>query len=107
LEIGGLTLSRGRADGFLSAYAEPIGHDAERVFYFSKEDGSVRVTVPAEGTRVAERTVRLPAAQEPGRYRVHAVLAERALSRDEMLAAAGQRGVEVRVTTRVELIVSP
>ena len=101
------TLSRGRADGFLSAYAEPVGHDGERVFYFSKEDGSVKLGVAAGGKGDAEHTVRVPAAQRPGRYRIHAVLAERALSRDELLAGAGKPSFEVRVTARVELIVSP
>jgi len=101
------TLSGGRADGFLSAYAEPVGHDGERVFYFSKEDGSVRLGVTAQGKGVTERVVRLPAGQRPGRYRVRAVLAERALSRDEMLAGSGQPSVEARVTVQIELVVSP
>ena len=67
----------------------------------------MKLGVSAEGKRATERTVRLPAAQEPGRYRVHAVLAERSLSRDELLAGAGQPSVAARVTAQVELVVSP
>lgn len=94
--------------GFLSAYAEPVGHDDERVFYFSKEDGSAELVVPAEGERVSERAVRLPAGQGPGSYRVHAVLADRPLSRDELLEGSGQRGgADLRAKARVELVVTP
>jgi hypothetical protein len=101
------TLARGSGDGFLSAYADPVGGDGQRVFYFSMEDGSVKLGVSGQGKGVTERLVRLPAAQRPGRYRVYAVLAERALSRDEMLAGAGQPSVAATVTAQVEVIVSP
>ena len=96
-----------RAAGFLSAYAEPIGHDAERVFYFSKQDGSVDLSVPADGSRVSERPVRMPGVQGPGRYRVYAVVADRPLAREELVRGAGQQGnAKVRATARVELVVT-
>ena len=81
-----------RAAGFLSAYAEPIGHDAERVFYFSKQDGSVELAVPASGSRASECPVRMPAVQGQGRYRVYAVVADRPLAREELVRGAGQQG---------------
>ena len=96
-----------RAAGFLSAYAEPIGHDAQRVFYFSKQDGSVELAVPADGSRASERPVRMPAVQGPGRYRLYAVVADRPLAREELVRGAGQQGnAKVRATARVELVVT-
>jgi hypothetical protein len=93
------TLKNARASGVLSAYAEPLGPGAEPVFYFSKEDGSASLD---EGTR--SRSVRLPAAQDGGRYRIHALLAPRALSRQELLQGAS--GIEIVAKARVELVVT-
>ncbi len=78
--------------GFLSAYAEPIGGEGERVFYFSDEDGGAKITTGGQGAGggVAERAVRIPDAQRAGRYRVQAFLAEAAhAGRD---AEPGRRG---------------
>ena len=90
------------ARGFLSAYAEPVGHDGERVFYFSKEDGSAELGVGAEGARVTERAVRIAADQRAGRYRVHAFLAARPFTREEMQSGPGPG---VIATARVEVVI--
>ena len=85
------------ASGFLSAYAEPIGHAGERVFYYSKEDGSAQVPGQA-----AARPVGLARA---GRYRVHAVITERPLTREELVRAASKAGREVRAKVQLEMVV--
>lgn len=93
------------AQGFLSAYAEPVGHEGARVFYFSTEDGSTKIATdaPGAGVGVAERAVRIPDAQRAGRYRVHAYLVERALGREEMQSAPG--GAFVLAKARVEVVI--
>jgi hypothetical protein len=97
------SLSGKRGHGFLSAYAEPIGHDAERVFFFSKEDQNAELAVPAEGTRAAERTVPIEKSLRPGRYRVRAFLANRPLGREEM--QGGGPGAGVHAKARVEVVI--
>jgi len=93
-------------EGFLSAYAEPIGREGERVFYFSTEDGSAKIATDTSGAgvRVAERAMRIPDAQRAGRYRVHAYLAQRALGRDEMQSALGR--AVVLANSRVEVVIT-
>ena len=98
------TVSGDQVSGFLSAYAEPLGPEAERVWYFSKESGSLELDVPADGTRVFQRAVRISPTHPPGRYRVHAFLADRPLGHDEMLAE--DLGAAVRSTLQAELVVA-
>jgi hypothetical protein len=45
--------------------------------------------------------------RKPGRYRIHAVLADRALTREELLelAAARAGGAEIRATLQLEIVV--
>ena len=88
-----------KASGFLSAYAEPIGHEGERVFYYSKEDGSVEVP--------GESAVRPIGLTKAGRYRVHAVIAERPLTREEVLQQAPARagGAAIRARLQIEIVV--
>jgi hypothetical protein len=97
------SLAGKRVSGFLSAYAEPVGHEAERVFYFSKEDGSVELAWPPEAGHDAKHIVRLSASHEPGRYRIHAVLADEPKPRAAMTAGAPIPGA--RATARVEIVV--
>jgi glycosyltransferase involved in cell wall biosynthesis len=87
--------------GVVSAYAEPIGREGERVFYLSTEDGSVKMATdtPGAGVGRAERAVRIPDTQRAGRYRVHAYFGQRALEREEMRGAPG--GEVVLRTTQV------
>ena len=94
---------KGRAVGFVSAYAEPVSGGGERVFYLSKEDGSAELAMPA-GTAGSERAVKLTGAQRPGRYRVHVFFAGRPLGREEMVA--GAREARVAATARVELVIA-
>ena len=91
------------AQGFLSAYAEPIGHEGARVFYFSKEDGSATITARAHGAGVAEHAVRIPAAQRAGRFRVHAFVAQRPLGQEEMQSAPEKAFVLAKA--RVEVVI--
>jgi hypothetical protein len=88
------------ASGFVSAYAEPIGHEGERVFYGSKEDGSVELP--------GGRAVRAIGLTKAGRYRVHAVLAERPLTREELVRAASgpDAGRGVRAKAQIEIVVT-
>jgi hypothetical protein len=61
------------ATGVLSAYAEPMGRDVERIWYFSAEGESPRLTVGG-ATDVARRAVRIGSEHAPGRYRLHVFL---------------------------------
>ena len=97
------SLSGKRLSGFLSAYAEPVGHEAERVFYFSKEDGSVELAWPPDAEHEAKRIVRLSALHEPGRYRIHALLADQPQPRSAM--TGGELIPGARATARVEMVV--
>lgn len=74
----------------------------------SREDGGAELAAPADGTRASERAVRLPASQRPGRYRVHAVLADRPLGREELLGGVPgpESGAEIRARARVEIVVT-
>jgi hypothetical protein len=94
------TPSDKRASGFLSAYAELLGDDPKRTFFYSQEDGSPEL--PAQS---AVRAVGLPG---PARYRIHAVIADRPLTREELVewAAEGAGGAEVRASASVELVVT-
>lgn len=89
----------------LSAYAEPLDGHAERVWYFARESESPRVVAGAATTHVFERAVRLTGTHQPGRYRVHAFLADRALAHDEMLAGAAESVGGVYVRTQSDLLV--
>jgi hypothetical protein len=93
------------AGGVLSAYAEPRGREGERVFFFSKEDGSVELVVAAAGGQAAEGNARFPQSLSAGRYRVHAVIADRALDRGELTRASTEQtrrdGTWARVSVEV------
>jgi hypothetical protein len=90
---------------FLSAYAERVGTEGGQVFYFAEEGGGVEIAAAAaaEGARAAEAKVRLSPEHEPGRYRVHAFVAERVLGREEMQAGRGEDAAEAEV--RVEVVI--
>ncbi len=81
--------------GFLVAYAEPEA-GGERIWYFSKEDGSP--AVPALQTLPLRQGIRIGPEHAPGRYRVHLVVASRALSRQERLQAKPELFKEAAVT---------
>jgi hypothetical protein len=92
-----------RARNYVSAYAEPLDHDAEPIFYFSDEDGCPVLAQPADGSR-SELTVPLSASHRRGRYRLHAFLADGDIGRDEMIA--GTRGINgIAVRLKVELVI--
>jgi hypothetical protein len=97
------SLSTNRARAFLSAYAEPIGHDGEPIFYFSKEDDGGQLTLPAPGERSLVRSVPLARTHRPGRYRVQAFLADRPLGREEMQKGPGDAGM--LAVRRVEILI--
>ncbi len=94
----------GTRQGFLSAYAEPVDGHAERVWYFSSEGESPSVAAQPANTQVLERAVRLAGAHQPGRYRVHVFLADRALRRDEMLADTSAPGVRAQLQTDLTVL---
>jgi hypothetical protein len=98
------TLSGKRAHGFLSEYAEPVGREGERVFYFSKEDGMAEVGPAAEVASGTKRAVRLSDEHRAGRYRVHAFVADRMLSREEM--QSGGQAARVIASLQVELVIA-
>jgi hypothetical protein len=89
------------AGGVLSAYAAPVGREGERVFFFSREDGSVELVVPKEGERSAEGKTRFPESLSAGRYRVHAVIADRALDRGELIRATAEQARSVELSTEI------
>ena len=98
------TLSGKGARGFLSAYAEPVGREGERVFYFSKEDGSAEVGPAAQDASGTQRAVRLSDEHRAGRYRVHGFVADRMLSREEM--QSGGEAARVIASLQVELVIA-
>jgi hypothetical protein len=71
----------GAGQGFLSAYAEPVG-GGERIWYFSAEGESPRL-----GPDAVDRSVVVGPEHVALRYRVHAVVGTRPLSRAEAVAA--------------------
>jgi hypothetical protein len=102
----GATLMFGAAGaagtGVLSAYAEPTERGLERIWYFSGEGESPRLTV-GSGTAVAQRAVRLGPEHAPGRYRIHAFLTPSPVSRQVLLAggprdAIASRELDLRVS---------
>ena len=63
----------------------------------------MKIAAAAEGVRAAEAKVRLSQGHEPGRYRVHAFVADRVLGPDEMRS---QRGGEAALAElRVEVAI--
>lgn len=98
------TLSGKGARAFLSAYAEPVGREGERVFYFSKEDGTAELGPAAAVAPGAQRAVRLADGHRAGRYRVHAFVADRVLSREEM--QSGGQAARVIASLQVELVIA-
>jgi len=87
------------ASGFLSAYAERVGDEPMRTFLYSKEDGSAELRAGS-----AARPVGLPG---PGRHRICGVIADRPLTRAELVgeATGGTGGAEVRARLQVEIVV--
>ena len=97
-------VSGNREAVFLSAYAEPAWKDVGRLFYFAKEGGGLAIAPAGEGARASERTVRLSPEHEPGRYRVYAFVADRALGPDDM---RWQRGGDATLAkVRVEVVIA-
>ena len=96
-------VSGNRRAVFLSAYAERVGTEGARVFYFAKHGGGVDIAAAAKGARAPEAKVRLSPEHEPGRYRVHAFVADRVLGPDEMRS---KRDADAAlVEARVELVI--
>ena len=95
-------VSGGPADGVLSAYAEPVDAGLERVWYFSAEGESPRLTVGG-GTEVARRAVRLGPEHLPGHYRVHLFLTRTPASAAVLLAGSARDQIASR---QVDLTVS-
>jgi hypothetical protein len=91
------------AQGFLSAYAEPVDAAMPRIWYFSREAGSPQLASAGDETRVFEHAVRLSETHPAGRYRVHAHLSDRPLGREELLASPGAQ--IIRASMRAELVV--
>jgi hypothetical protein len=91
--------------GYLSAYAEPLDPDLDRVWYFSQETGSPELGA-AEGTQVFERGVRLRGSHRAGRYRVHAFVADWPLTRAQMLGEPDRNSEgTVRTSMHAELVI--
>ena len=89
------------ATGVLSAYAEPLDPGVERIWYFSADGESPRLTVGGS-TDVAQRAVRIGSEHAPGRYRLHVFLTREPLSQAILLAgnppaAIAGRELELRV----------
>jgi hypothetical protein len=97
-------VSGGGAAGQLSAYAEPLDGQGERVWYFSSDTRTAELAGQAGETRAFNRAVRLAGTHRPGRYRIHAFLADRALTPAEMLA--GPPSGAVQISLRRELFVA-
>jgi hypothetical protein len=70
--------------GFLCAWAEADG--GARVWYFPGSDGAAPRVAASTSPAMLPVGVELGAEQPPGRYRVHLLLARRALTREECLA---------------------
>ena len=87
--------------GALSAYAEPLDGQGERVVYFSREVGSPTFPTSSSGTRVFNRAAKLEGTHFPGRYRIRAFLADDSLNRDELIS--GPRDRSVRTTLSIDL----
>jgi ferric-dicitrate binding protein FerR (iron transport regulator) len=88
--------------GYLAAYAEPVTPGLERIWYFSAEGESPRLTV-GDGTVVAQRAVRVGPEHAPGRYRIHLVLGRAPASQAAVLSggppdAIASREIDLRVT---------
>jgi hypothetical protein len=93
--------------GFLSAYAEPVGHAAERVYYFADRNGRPELVEPEDDRPPYRRAAAPPPALKPGRYRVTVVLADRPLARNELLGgSAAREDADVRATSQVEIVVT-
>jgi len=71
--------------GVLSAYAEPLDPGLERIWYFSAEGESPRLTVAGE-TGVAQRAVHIGPEHAPGHYRIHAFLTRTPMSQAALLS---------------------
>lgn len=87
--------------GVLSAYAEPLEGNLERIWYFSADGESPRLTIGGS-TDVAQRAVRIGSEHAPGRYRLHVFLTREPVSQATLLAgnppdAIVGRELELRV----------
>jgi hypothetical protein len=90
------------ASGALSAYAEPLDPGLERIWYFSAEGESPRLTVGG-GTGVAARAARIGPEHVPGHYRIHVFLTAAPAAQTALLAGAphdaiASRELDLRVT---------
>jgi hypothetical protein len=87
--------------GLLSAYAEPLEPGLERIWYFSADGESPRLSTSG-GTEVVQRAVRVGPEHAPGHYRLHVFLTRAPASRAALLAgsavnAIGSREIDLGV----------
>ncbi|HVZ72033.1 MAG TPA: hypothetical protein VHJ20_06620 [Polyangia bacterium] len=84
----------------MSAYAEP-GDAGERVWFFPTAEGTAPEVEAGEAPRIFDRAVAARSLRA-GAYQIHALLASRRLSREEILAASDE-SILARQTTRLEV----
>jgi hypothetical protein len=89
--------------GVLSAYAEPVDRGLERIWYFSAEGESPRLTVDG-ATGVATRAVRIGPEHLPGRYRIHLFLTGAPVAQAALLAGGARDAIASR---EIDLRVAP
>jgi len=82
--------------GVLSAYAEPLDPGLERIWYFSAEGESPRLTV-GDAAGVAQRAVRIGPEHAPGHYRVHVFLTQAPVAQAVLRAGGGPDPIARRV----------
>jgi hypothetical protein len=87
---------------FLSAYAEPAA-GGERIWYYSAQEDSPAVT--PDKTVPLRRGIRIGPEHRPGSYRLHLILSERPLRREEALAGRSRAILAAR--TLPLTVVSP
>jgi hypothetical protein len=88
--------------GALSAYAEPLDGQGERILYFTREAGAPALTA-GDGTRVFHRAVMLAGTHRAGRYRIHAVLTDRPLDRNELLQGPPEESIKASLSTEISV----
>jgi hypothetical protein len=91
--------------GVLAAWSEPAGGVGERVWYFPSGDGRSPEVAREAAPVTLKQAVRIGAAQPPGAYRVHLVLARRPLSREQLLSPSA--AADVLASRVVPFEVSP
>jgi hypothetical protein len=74
---------------YLIAYAEPLGPEPSRIWYFPRTGQTAPRVAAGPGTQVAPDGVRLGPPHVPGRYRVKVWLSESALDREQVAGRLG------------------